>query len=1292
MSLTAGSIAFVGFNVDNPDAIAFVALDPIAAGQVIYFSDNETNAAATGFVDNNEGSLVWIAASAIAVGTIVEILGANAAGPTASTGTVTRNNNFDLAAGGDTLYAFTGTAAAAPTAFLAAVTNFGAFTAANGGLANTGLAAGSTALALPNSADVAVYNLRVSTDLVTSFSTKADAQAAFNTAGNFATQDGAGDQSTDGTLPDAPFRGNQPLQGVTFTIGASPPAPTPTITISPATLSLAEGNSGATAFAFTIARSALGPGDATVPVTLSGGPGFDAADLASITVGGVAVAGAAIGTPFNVTLAGAATGVAVVVNIAGDTVTEGDETFTLTLGAPSTGFALGTPAAATGTVTNDDAVLTTIAAVQGPGAASPLVGQTVTIEGVVTGDFQNGDADATRNLSGFFVQSVTPDGLANTSDGVFVFQGTALGTDVRVGDIVRVAGVVREQFGETQISTNAATGISIVTAGAYTAAQVEASFALDVTLPAAGTVTAGGRVLPDLEFAEGMLIRLPQPLTITEQFNLDRFGEFRVAQGPQATQFTQNNLPDVAKFQAHLQEIGARSLLVDDGLSVQNPNPITFLGQPVATATAAQIGDTIGGGLVGNLGFGFNEYRLQPANAPAIVDTAPREPAPGRDGGDLKVASANLLNYFVTTNEGGNRTGPGNAFNPRGANNAQEFARQELKLLTALFELDADVLVLNEVENNGFGSGSAIRRLADQLDAKYDANGRAAADWVFVNPGTPFLGGDAISVGILYRADKLALAAGSSVAVLDDTGIPALVTAGLLPEGFLERSTIDRIFNGPDTSRAVLTASLTEIASGETFTLSAVHNKSKAGIGTGADADAGDGAGNWNNQRLLATQALDAFLKSNPTGIDDPDRLLLGDFNSYAREPSIRFLTDTAGYNDLIAERIGPNAFSFVFDGQKGYLDYALATDSISPFVRGVHEWLVNSPEPDAIDYNIDFGRPQGIFDGTTPWRYSDHDPIVVNLLLDAGLVLSRAGAQTFVSNSFAETGTQAAAGDTITVRNAARVTDGATAVLLADNLTVAIGAAEGFAFAFGAVAPTVDTVTFTGTGGFTFNGDARFEMAVGNDGANILNGGGGNDNLQGGAGDDIVDGGDGDDSLDGGTGVDTVSYALSQIAVRVNLGLTTAQQTLGGGVDTLANFENLVGSAFDDTLIGTAGDNVILGGAGNDRIAGLGGADTLDGGAGNDDVRGGAGMQVIRGGDGNDFLFGGADADRFVFDRDDGSDRIGDFQRAQGDRIVLEGGSAANLSFTATSFTFGETEVRLLNAAPLIASDFLFV
>ncbi|MBC7800963.1 MAG: hypothetical protein H7Z10_10100, partial [Gemmatimonadaceae bacterium] len=163
----------------------------------------------------------------------------------------------------------------------------------------------------------------------------------------------------------------------------------PTLSIAPATLSAAEGDAGITPYAYAVTRSAA-PSDSTVQATITGGPGLVAVDIASVLVDGVPVAGFTLGTPFTVPLTGAATTATVTVNVAGDTTLEPDEAFTVTLSGPSSEYALGSAATATGTVANDDiGTVTAISAIQGSGVASALNGQLVTIEGIVTGDYQN---------------------------------------------------------------------------------------------------------------------------------------------------------------------------------------------------------------------------------------------------------------------------------------------------------------------------------------------------------------------------------------------------------------------------------------------------------------------------------------------------------------------------------------------------------------------------------------------------------------------------------------------------------------------------------------------------------------------------------------------------------------------------------------------------------------------------------------------------------------------------------------------------------------------------------------
>ena len=166
-----------------------------------------------------------------------------------------------------------------------------------------------------------------------------------------------------------------------------------------------------------------------------------------------------------------------------------------------------------------------------------------------------------------------------------------------------------------------------------------------------------------------------------------------------------------------------------------------------------------------------------------------------------------------------------------------------------------------------------------------------------------------------------------------------------------------------------------------------------------------------------------------------------------------------------------------------------------------------------------------------------------------------------------------------------------------------------------------------------------------------------GNATVHGGAGDDLIQSGPGDDVLDGGAGHDVVSYDGATAGVTVNLGITSSQNTIGAGYDTLSGFEAVHGSQYGDTL--TADD---LG----DALYGLAGDDVLVGGGGDD---------ILIGGTGQDMMTGGGGADRFIFsslgDFSTGTlDLIKDFSHAQGDRIDLskidpDAAAAGDQSFT---------------------------
>jgi hypothetical protein len=600
---------------------------------------------------------------------------------------------------------------------------------------------------------------------------------------------------------------------------------------------------------------------------------------------------------------------------------------------------------------------------QGSGDASPLVGQTVTLEAIVVGDFQDGDGDTSRNLRGFYIQEEDGevDGNGATSEGIFVFENGNFIVDVQMGDLVQITGTVNEYFGETQIDT--VTNISVISTGNALPT------AANITLPTTGsTLSQAGIPQPDLEAFEGMLVSFPETLTITEMFNLDRFNEIKLAQGDRPIQFTQNNDPDVAGFAAHRQEVGARTITYDDGLNQQNQliGNLDGFGPTFTTASNIRMGDTITG-LSGVLSYQWAgnsasqatwRVRSTENGANTFTKVNDRQATPEDVGGSLKVTGFNVLNYFTTIDLSGVSTAIGQ--DPRGADTTEEFERQTNKLVTALLAIDADVLGLVELENDFLpgSAGNAIEYLVNELNTV-----AGAGTYAWVNPGTQFVGDDAIAVGLIYKPGAVSLV--GDVAILN-------TPAFLDPNG-----------TGQNRNRPAVAQSFQDLATGETFTAVVNHFKSKGADGAvGADLDQNDGQGAWNDTRTKAAQALVDWLNTNPTGVNDSDYLLMGDYNAYAQEDPIQVLAN-AGYVDLGAQFSGGTATSYVFDGQVGTLDYAFASASLARQVTGATEWGINSDEADALDYNLDFGRDPAIADLNSPIRTSDHDPIIVGLNLE---------------------------------------------------------------------------------------------------------------------------------------------------------------------------------------------------------------------------------------------------------------------------------------------------------------------
>lgn len=590
------------------------------------------------------------------------------------------------------------------------------------------------------------------------------------------------------------------------------------------------------------------------------------------------------------------------------------------------------------------AIRAPIYAVQGNGDVSPLEGQNVVVDGIVTGDFQANDADETRNLGGFFLQSQTPDGDPATSDGIFVYDGSAPAIDVSVGQEVQVAGMVAERFGETQLT---ATAITITGSGTYRTTELD--------LPVATRLNSEGRHIADLESLEGMLVRLAEPAFVTEAHGLERYGEISLSDGGRLQQFTNEFTPDAAGFAGHQRLNAGRTLILDDGLSIQNPDVYRYLHPftPAAAGHSLRIGDKVTAA-TGNIRFsrgsggsGAEAYRLEPTSDPVFVAENPRPASAPDTGGTVTVASFNVLNYFTTIDVGQGECGPLADAGCRGADSEAELDRQQAKTINALLALDADVVGLMELENNG---GASLQSITDGLNVQ-----AGAGNWEFVATG--IIGTDAITVGLIYRTKTV-----------QPAGDFAILT-----------SSIDSRFNERK-NRPTLAQTFDAKATGGRFTVAVNHLKSKGSACDDAgDPNLHDGQGECNATRTRAARALGDWLNSDPTGSGDPDILIIGDMNAYLQEDPVVAL-ENAGFVDMLKETVGVYAYSFVFDGQAGALDHVFASRTLLPKAAAAAEWHINADEPALFDYNLDFGRDAGMFDGTTPFRASDHDPVIVGI------------------------------------------------------------------------------------------------------------------------------------------------------------------------------------------------------------------------------------------------------------------------------------------------------------------------
>ncbi|WP_057626992.1 ExeM/NucH family extracellular endonuclease [Stenotrophomonas terrae] len=564
----------------------------------------------------------------------------------------------------------------------------------------------------------------------------------------------------------------------------------------------------------------------------------------------------------------------------------------LALAAACSGAALAAPS---------KPVVLPIGSVQGATERSPYAGKTVTIEGAVTADMRDG-------LGGIFVQDAG-DGDSNTSDAVFV--RVSKEQALQVGQWLRITGTVEEQAAgksEQSLTTLQAQNIQPATARPLPAALVLSE------APA------------NWEALEGMQVRIPGGLTLAGQDQLSRYGELTAAFGGRLWQPSEVAAAGSPEQAAVIADNNRRRLRLDDANGKREPGAVSYLPAQALLRSGAQLRDVQG--IVDQRFDGG--YRLQ-LTAPLQVDAERPQQAPSVPGG-LRIAAFNLENYFNGDGKGGGYP------TLRGAKTAEQQAAQQAKLITTIGSLNADVAALMELENDGYGPGSAIDQLVRALNAAQGKDG----DWRFVDAGQG-PGDNPIRVGIIYRASKVS-----------PLGKPAVLER----EPFGERS------------RVPLAQAFRMGRKGTPFVVVANHFKSKGcSEASGADADRNDGQGCWNATRVESAKLLHTWLQGDPTGSGSRDAVLLGDFNAYAMEDPIRTL-NADGWQDAFKVAGVQQPYSYVYNGLTGRLDHALLSPGMAARLKGAAEWHINADEADEMGYQ---GR-----NVPGPWRSSDHDPLLL--------------------------------------------------------------------------------------------------------------------------------------------------------------------------------------------------------------------------------------------------------------------------------------------------------------------------
>ncbi|EMN7257341.1 ExeM/NucH family extracellular endonuclease [Vibrio vulnificus] len=675
----------------------------------------------------------------------------------------------------------------------------------------------------------------------------------------------------------------------------------------------------------------------------------------------------------------------------------------------------------------------TIGEVQGEAYSSPLIesGFTSKEEYLVTGVVS---AVATSLVKGFYLYDDNADGNVKTSDGIFVKTSGAVSKDM-IGQQICVRAKVNEDYGMTTLlPTGNIWEVKNSTPVEVTPVKLERIDSDDETFRSTlERLEAMPVVLvEDMDAAEGN-----QDMRVSRTFSFDysaKRNNMVIAYKRPNPQPNQDHVAgsDAAKAQT-AQNKDYRIVVESDEKPADGKIPYypEFASDP--HNNYIRINDSVVG-MTGVLHYSYNEFRLIPtANVTKanFVHNTPRTSSPvikesyGDDGFTIKVATQNVLNYFNSPYGGHDNLFGDN----RGAESQQEFERQQAKIVEAIYGLDADIVGLMEVENNGFGDFSAIRELLEAINAKYykeNYKDRFAREsihnrYVFVGfdkNGDQVLdqfdtvGSDAITTGIIYRPSKVSVIAGKVIPmpwqdapmIVDADGKPVVDGKGELAE------------SGKNYQRNTVAATFRVLNTGKQLTVSVNHLKSKGStcwddyVGTKAVDD--DAQGSCENFRVASTYHLGQEMAKI-----GGDQIVLGDMNSYAHEDPMLVLTSnptkkalkaadyikvgnkwqfngeqgpvitqTFGFINAVDYKTpaGETSWSYSYNDEVGSLDHLLITSSLKSRLVDAVDWHINAPESTLFDYSNKYkggdSNEANPFYKDDAFRSSDHDSALVTI------------------------------------------------------------------------------------------------------------------------------------------------------------------------------------------------------------------------------------------------------------------------------------------------------------------------